>query len=707
MARVILHEYCCEARQLIESRAYDAAIAICRQILKRYPKHVETYRLLGEACLEKGELNEATDIFKRLLSADPENFAAYAGLGVIYEERQQLVQAIWHMERAFELAPNNEEIRNALRRLYGQRDGAEPARIKLNKVALARLYSRGGQYRQAIEEFNRSLEIEPKRMDIRLSLAETLWRDGRREQAAEVAREILKTCPDCLKAILLLGAIQMDKGHADEGKQILARARTLDPENRVAQTLFGDDSPLSIQPVLVPRALDQPMPVWASTEPAASESAASTVPELEAELATALAQETEQPETPLPETPLAQTTNTMPAAVPTAVTAEEAYAAPEAEAFPVGHAWAGPPPEAPATSAAETITEAAAAAPEAIFPVQEAPPTHEALEASVAVPLAERAEAPAAPIPEAAALQETQTSLEAPEALVLAPVPEPTESLATPTLEPASAQEAQPATEALEAPVALPLAEQAEAPAAPILEAAPVQALPVPEAPETPVTAPAAEQAEALAPPTPEEAAAEEPEPAQAAAPAKTVSTVPADDLAATTGTTPSEAAAVPQEAATPQPESGMVTSTEELVESVVTPPAEVASPTETVHEHALVVDELAPTAISAIQSRDVEHYEQQLQQNPKDERARLNLARIYRDQEQVELALEQYRALAKAKSETLAEAIEDMESIVASRPGNLAAHELLADLYTKNGQLQNAMERYRWLRQQVEQKPA
>jgi hypothetical protein len=250
--------------------------------------------------------------------------------------------------------------------------------------------------------------------------------------------------------------------------------------------------------------------------------------------------------------------------------------------------------------------------------------------------------------------------------------------------------------------------EATEALAPPTPDAASVEETqPVPEAPETPVTAPAAEQAEALAPPTPEEAPAEEPEPAQAAAPAETVSTVPADDLAATMGTTPSEAEAVPQEAATPQPESGMMTSTEELVESVVTPPAEVASATETVHEHALVVDELAPTAISAIQSRDVEHYEQQLQQNPKDERVRLNLARIYRDQEQVELALEQYRALAKAKSETLAEAIEDMESIVASRPGNLAAHELLADLYTKNGQLQNAMERYRWLRQQVEQKPA
>jgi len=145
----------------------------------------------------------------------------------------------------------------------------------------------------------------------------------------------------------------------------------------------------------------------------------------------------------------------------------------------------------------------------------------------------------------------------------------------------------------------------------------------------------------------------------------------------------------------------------EALVEGVPAPSVEVAPVAEVEGEQAPVTAELTPSAISAIRSTEAALYEQQLQQNPKDERTRLSLARVYRDQEQVEQALEQYRALAKAKSETIAEAIEDMESIVASRPGNLAAHELLADLYAKNGQLQKAMERYRWLVQQLEQKPA
>ncbi len=181
MVRVTLLEYHNEAREMINSGACDGAIAICRHILRRYPRHIETYRLLGEACLEKGELEEAADVFKRLLNADPENYVAYAGLGVIHEKKGALREAIWHMERAFELAPNNETIRDALRRLRVKRDGTQPTRIKLNKAALARMYARGSQYRQAIEEFQSLLALDPNLMDTKIALAETLWRDGRCE----------------------------------------------------------------------------------------------------------------------------------------------------------------------------------------------------------------------------------------------------------------------------------------------------------------------------------------------------------------------------------------------------------------------------------------------------------------------------------------------------------------------------------------------
>jgi tetratricopeptide (TPR) repeat protein len=100
-----------------------------------------------------------------------------------------------------------------------------------------------------------------------------------------------------------------------------------------------------------------------------------------------------------------------------------------------------------------------------------------------------------------------------------------------------------------------------------------------------------------------------------------------------------------------------------------------------------------------------IDRYRSQLEEKPKDEESRLALARAYRDQEQMKLALEQYGVLLRGKPKLLAQLVEDMESLVASRPDNLEAHELLADMYGRSGQLQKAAERYRWILQRLEQR--
>lgn len=523
MARVTLQEYLDEARERISAGAYEEAIAICRHILERYPKHIKTYQILGEACLEKGDFEEATDIFKRLLEhADPENFVAHAGLGILSEEKGQIAEAIWYIERAFEMASNNEEVRSALRGLYGKRDGTEPTRIKLNKAALARLYARGGQYRQAIEGFRGLLELEPDRLDLKVALAETLWRDGRREQAAETAREILQTSPDCLRAILLLGMIQIEKGRDDTGWAILANARSLDPENEAAQDLFGERSPLPPQTVKIPRikkVLEAEAVPTELTEPA--------MPSAEEETAPAIA--------------------------------------PEAEAGPEGELEVAAVPAGAVEPAIPSVEEGIAA---------------------VAVPEEEA-------IPE--------EELEA-------------EEVPTEVAEPA-----------------IPSAEQeAELVAAPEEEAIPVEELEA-EAVSAEVTEPALPSVE------------EEAVPAGA----------PEEEVSAEEVTLASAAAITP-----------------------------------------------APLS-------DVERYKLHLEQRPKNDEIRLALARAYRDQEQMKLALEQYGILKRAKSKLLSEAISDMETIVASRPDNLEAHELLADLYVKNGQLQRAVDRYRWVLQRLDERSA
>jgi tetratricopeptide (TPR) repeat protein len=252
MPDIRLRDYTAKIKDLIRNDLQDEAIAHCQHILRHYPKHIETYCLLGEACLEKGMYREAIEFFHRTLSGDPENFIARVGMGIIYSEQGALAEAIWQMELAFELAPGNAEVRRELQRLYAQRDGVEKTRLKLTRGALGRLYIRNGLYERALAEFRAVLRQDPDLPSIRVALIEALWREGRRLEAVETCLDLLEALPNCLKANLILGEIWMRGGHEDAGGEKLAIARALDPENRVAQEIMGKDSPLPLEDVLLP-----------------------------------------------------------------------------------------------------------------------------------------------------------------------------------------------------------------------------------------------------------------------------------------------------------------------------------------------------------------------------------------------------------------------------------------------------------------------
>ncbi len=249
MADIRLQDYLVKIQDLISNERHDEAISHCQQILRQYPKHVATYCLLGEACLEIGRYEEASDLFQRTLSADPEHLMARVGLGIIHAVTGAESEAIWQMERAYELAPNNSEVRRELERLYAARNGGEKARLQLTRAGLGRLYSRNGLYERAINEFRSVLSEKPDSADVRVSLAEALWREGRRLEAVETCLDLVQVLPNCLKANLILGEIWVRGGHEDAGQEKLQVARALDPENLVAQELMGRESPLPVEDV--------------------------------------------------------------------------------------------------------------------------------------------------------------------------------------------------------------------------------------------------------------------------------------------------------------------------------------------------------------------------------------------------------------------------------------------------------------------------
>ncbi|HVP21471.1 MAG TPA: tetratricopeptide repeat protein [Anaerolineaceae bacterium] len=229
MAKIALRAYNREIETLVERGQIEEAIAHSKYILRFFPKHVETYRLLGKAYIESQRYSEAADVLQRILSVLPDDFVSQIGMSIIREDEGNLDAAIFHMERAHEIQPSNVAVQDELRRLYGRRDGVEPPRLRLTRGALVRLYAKGDLHRQAIAEIRAALAEDPNRYDLEVILARMYYLLGQKVEATDVASRLVSKLPYCLEANRVLADILPSTSRAEDAKIYQQRVYALDP----------------------------------------------------------------------------------------------------------------------------------------------------------------------------------------------------------------------------------------------------------------------------------------------------------------------------------------------------------------------------------------------------------------------------------------------------------------------------------------------
>ncbi len=242
MAKVSLRIYNREIEKLIEQSRLDEAIAHCRHILTTFSKHLETYRLLGKAYLEAKRYAEAVDIFQRILISVPDDFVSHVGMSIINDDQNKLDDAIWHMERAFEVQPSNAAIQGELQRLFGRRDGVEPPKIRLTRGALAHMYVQGELYNQAISEIKAVLANDAQRTDMQVLLAKAYFRNGQKTEAADICSQLLRRFPYCFDANRVMVELLPGTQRAESTQVYRHRVNELDPYAAfVKESIFRSD----------------------------------------------------------------------------------------------------------------------------------------------------------------------------------------------------------------------------------------------------------------------------------------------------------------------------------------------------------------------------------------------------------------------------------------------------------------------------------
>jgi arylsulfatase A-like enzyme/Flp pilus assembly protein TadD len=168
----------------IQERKYDQAAALCEQVLKLAPDHIEALRRLGDLGLLRGDLAAAGARYDRILELDPGDASALTKLGIVRMRSGRADQAIQLFHQAIEREPRNAEAllylagalasggRPADALPYFERalDAGPPSTMALNGLGLTRLAL--GDTAGAATAFRKSLGLDPNQPDIARALAD-------------------------------------------------------------------------------------------------------------------------------------------------------------------------------------------------------------------------------------------------------------------------------------------------------------------------------------------------------------------------------------------------------------------------------------------------------------------------------------------------------------------------------------------------------
>jgi len=196
------------AEKFVQQGKLQNAISEYEKVLKADPKDLTVLNTVGDLYSRSGEQEKAADCFKNV--------------GEAYATQGFTVKAIAMYKKLSKLKTSTESVLR-LAELYTQQGLFNDARAQYLQVAEDFLKS--GQVEQAIRIFQKTLEMDPDNVPMRVRLAEAYIRMGKKNDAWQ----LLTAAAESLRS----------KGQLAAADEILQRMLKLDPENNYALVLRG------------------------------------------------------------------------------------------------------------------------------------------------------------------------------------------------------------------------------------------------------------------------------------------------------------------------------------------------------------------------------------------------------------------------------------------------------------------------------------
>jgi len=197
----------------------------------------------GVRCQNAGQMEEAKQIYIRILEQQPNHNGALHNLSIIAVSAGDVHLAVELAQRAATLSPVSAKLRSGLGfalEAAGLHERAElefQTALRLDPNCVDALCCRGtalrakGLLKEAIVSYQRAITLDPHHLFARNNLGEAYLTCGKLEEAAASFRLSLEEQPNGFMAVANLGIVLQLQGDLDAAEGYLQKAMEMEPNN--------------------------------------------------------------------------------------------------------------------------------------------------------------------------------------------------------------------------------------------------------------------------------------------------------------------------------------------------------------------------------------------------------------------------------------------------------------------------------------------
>lgn len=210
--------------QLHQNGNLEEAEGIYGEILKKYPKQVDTLHFMGVLKHQLGNSEEAVELIAQAVALRPDYMDAQNNLGNVYKELGLTAEAEELYRRVLDLSPDHADAWNNL--------GAVIAKTRRE---------------EAITLYEKAIRLNPQHADAFHNLGNALNKLDRLDEAIAAYERSIELNPDGGKATLNLGRALFSSGKIGEATSVFRTWLAREPGNPIAKHMLsacsGEDVP--------------------------------------------------------------------------------------------------------------------------------------------------------------------------------------------------------------------------------------------------------------------------------------------------------------------------------------------------------------------------------------------------------------------------------------------------------------------------------